>query len=173
MFGMRCHVKLLMLSHSAQSVKCVQLGTSGQRRDQVSILQGQVDVSAMLKTDYSGKTSTCPACTQLTNEMESVSIRITVVVSAVKLWQVAGVRSNLWQGAAAVASGAAFTNVYVGWGVKTQAFLPLPPPPVAQEYDQVGLFVLLSHHPSHKIQPVHARYAVMVYGQCMCLMLVD
>ncbi|KAL3148750.1 hypothetical protein ABBQ38_014161 [Trebouxia sp. C0009 RCD-2024] len=50
--------------------------------------------------------------------------------------QVAGVRSNLWQGAAAVASGAAFTNVYVGWGVKTERFLPLPPPPVAQEYDQ-------------------------------------
>jgi len=37
-----------------------------------------------------------------------------------------------------VASGAAFTNVYVGWGVKTGPFLPLPPPPVAQEYDQVG-----------------------------------
>ncbi len=52
--------------------------------------------------------------------------------------QVAGVRSNLWPGAAAVASGAAFTNVYVGWGVKTGPFLPLPPPPVAQEYDQVG-----------------------------------
>lgn len=51
--------------------------------------------------------------------------------------QVAGVRSNLWPGAAAVASGAAFTNVYVGWGVKTGPFLPQPPPPVAQEYDQV------------------------------------
>lgn len=36
-----------------------------------------------------------------------------------------------------MASGAAFTNVYVGWGVKTERFLPLPPPPVAQEYDQV------------------------------------
>ena len=54
------------------------------------------------------------------------------------LLQVAGMRSNLWPGAAAVASGAAFTNVYVGWGVKTGPFLPLPPPPVAQEYDQVG-----------------------------------
>ena len=51
--------------------------------------------------------------------------------------QVAGVRSNLWPGAAAVAFGAAFTNVYVGWAVKTERFLPLPPPPVAQEYDQV------------------------------------
>ena len=51
--------------------------------------------------------------------------------------QVAGMRSNLWPGAAAVASGPAFTNVYVGWGIKTAPFLPLPPPPVAQEYDQV------------------------------------
>ena len=52
-------------------------------------------------------------------------------------------RSNLWPGAAAVASGAAFTNVYVGWGVKTGPFLPLPPPPVAQEYDQVRLLLLV------------------------------
>ena len=62
------------------------------------------------------------------------SMRLDVCVTL----QVAGVRSNLWPGAAAVASGAAFTNVYVGWGVKTGPFLPLPPPPVAQEYDQVG-----------------------------------
>lgn len=48
-------------------------------------------------------------------------------------------RSNLWPGAAAVASGTAFTNVFVGWGIKTAPFLPLPPPPVAQEYDQVSL----------------------------------
>lgn len=60
--------------------------------------------------------------------------------------QVAGVRSNLWPGAAAVASGAAFTNVYVGWGVKTGPFLPLPPPPVAQEYDQVGIGCLQLLH---------------------------
>ena len=61
-----------------------------------------------------------------------------VIFEGVFLFQVAGMRSNLWRGAAAVASGAAFTNVYVGWGVKTGPFLPLPPPPVAQEYDQVG-----------------------------------
>ena len=60
------------------------------------------------------------------------------------LMQVAGMRSNLWPGAAAVASGAAFTNVYVGWGVKTGPFLPLPPPPVAQEYDQVHVLSLLA-----------------------------
>ena len=68
-------------------------------------------------------------------EVPSPSMRLDVCVTL----QVAGVRSNLWPGAAAVASGAAFTNVYVGWGVKTGPFLPLPPPPVAQEYDQVGL----------------------------------
>ena len=50
--------------------------------------------------------------------------------------QVAGVRSNLWPGAVAVGSGAAFTNIYVGWAAKTAPFVPLPPPPVAKEYDQ-------------------------------------
>ena len=57
------------------------------------------------------------------------------------VYKVAGVRSNLWPGAAAVAFAGAFTNVYVGWAVKTERFLPLPPPPVAQEYDQVLLAV--------------------------------
>lgn len=70
------------------------------------------------------------------------------------LFQVAGVRSNLWQGAAAVASGAAFTNVYVGWGIKTERFLPLPPPPVAQEYDQVISPMYLTCHAPHKVQYV-------------------
>lgn len=74
--------------------------------------------------------------------------------------QVAGVRSNLWQGAAAVASGAAFTNVYVGWGVKTERFLPLPPPPVAQEYDQVRLPAFLRHDMPHNVQSVCARVIV-------------
>lgn len=50
--------------------------------------------------------------------------------------QVAGVRSNLWPGAVAVGSGSAFTNIYVGWAAKTAPFVPLPPPPVAKEYDQ-------------------------------------
>lgn len=48
---------------------------------------------------------------------------------------VAGLRSNLWPGAVCAAQGARFTNAYVGWGVKAAPFVPLPPPPVAQEYD--------------------------------------
>ncbi|KAK9828684.1 hypothetical protein WJX72_001516 [[Myrmecia] bisecta] len=51
-------------------------------------------------------------------------------------FQVAGVRSNLWPGALAVTSGAAFSNIYVGWGIKNAPFVPMPPPPVATEYDQ-------------------------------------
>ena len=84
------------------------------------------------------------------------------------LLQVTGVRSNLWQGAAAVASGAAFTNVYVGWGVKTERFLPLPPPPVAQEYDQVRLPVNLTcHAPHHKVQSTAAN-GYWVAHACGC-----
>lgn len=49
--------------------------------------------------------------------------------------QVAGLRSNLWPGAACACQGSRFTNVYVGWGVKAGPFLPAPPPPVAREYD--------------------------------------
>ena len=70
--------------------------------------------------------------------------------------QVAGMRSNLWPGAAAVASGAAFTNVYVGWGIKTAPFLPLPPPPVAQEYDQV-------HNPTHHANMVPTLPLFLVF----------
>lgn len=29
-----------------------------------------------------------------------------------------------------------FSNLYVGWGLKNAPFVPLPPPPVAKEYDQ-------------------------------------
>jgi hypothetical protein len=50
--------------------------------------------------------------------------------------QIAGVRSNLWPGAFCAIQGTRFTNIYVGWGIKNAPFLPLPPPPVAQEYDQ-------------------------------------
>ncbi|KAF8066356.1 RSP4 [Scenedesmus sp. PABB004] len=48
---------------------------------------------------------------------------------------VAGLRSNLWPGAACACLGPRFTNVYVGWGAKAGPYLPPPPPPVAAEYD--------------------------------------
>lgn len=49
--------------------------------------------------------------------------------------QVAGLRSNLWPGAYCACQDTHFTNIYVGWGVKNAPFVPLPPPPVAKEYD--------------------------------------
>ncbi|MEW5317505.1 MAG: hypothetical protein WDW38_008794 [Sanguina aurantia] len=51
-------------------------------------------------------------------------------------FQVGGVRSNTWPGAVSVAAGdGRYSNVYVGWAVKAALFVPLPPPPVATEYD--------------------------------------
>ena len=50
-------------------------------------------------------------------------------------YQVAGLRSNQWPGAVCACQGSRFSNVYVGWGAKNAAFVPLPPPPVAKEYD--------------------------------------
>lgn len=50
--------------------------------------------------------------------------------------QVAGMRSNLWPGAFVASQGSRFCSVYVGWGVKYEPFVPLPPPPVAREFDQ-------------------------------------
>jgi hypothetical protein len=50
--------------------------------------------------------------------------------------QVGGVRSNLWPGAYVVGQDKRYANVYVGWGVKSAVFVPVPPPPVATEYDQ-------------------------------------
>lgn len=47
-----------------------------------------------------------------------------------------GMRSNLWPGAVSVALGVDFCNVYVGWGLKNAPFVPVPPPPVAFEFDQ-------------------------------------
>lgn len=49
--------------------------------------------------------------------------------------QVLAVRSVLWPGAVAVSHRRDFANVYVGWGVKTAPFVPLPPLPIAAEYD--------------------------------------
>lgn len=51
-------------------------------------------------------------------------------------FQVGGLRSNLWPGAFVVGQDRRFSNMYVGWGVKNAPFVPLPPPPVAKEYDQ-------------------------------------
>lgn len=53
--------------------------------------------------------------------------------------QVAGVRSNLWPGAVCAAQGTQFASMYIGWGIKNAPFLPMPPPPVAEEYDQIVL----------------------------------
>ena len=52
------------------------------------------------------------------------------------LTQVGGLRSNLWPGAIVAGQDKAFASVYVGWGQKNAPFVPLPPPPVAKEYDQ-------------------------------------
>jgi hypothetical protein len=51
------------------------------------------------------------------------------------LSQVAGLRSNLWPGAACACQGNHYCNIYVGWGTKNALFVPLPPPPMAKEYD--------------------------------------
>lgn len=53
--------------------------------------------------------------------------------------QVGGVRSNLWPGAFVAAKDKSFSNIYVGWGIKNAAFIPMPPPPVAQEFDQAAV----------------------------------
>ena len=53
--------------------------------------------------------------------------------------QVLGVRSVVWPGATAVTSDKTAANVYVGWGIKRAPYVPLPPPPIAQEYDQSQL----------------------------------
>ncbi len=41
-----------------------------------------------------------------------------------------------WPGAVCICHGSYFTNLYVGWGLKAAPFVPLPPPPVAKEYNQ-------------------------------------
>eukprot|EP00892_Ulva_mutabilis_P012544 jgi/Ulvmu1/9662/UM054_0094.1 len=49
--------------------------------------------------------------------------------------QVLAVRSTLWPGALALSHRRDAANVYVGWGVKSTPFVPLPPLPIAAEYD--------------------------------------
>ena len=47
------------------------------------------------------------------------------------LWQVGGVRSNLWPGAFCACQGGHFTNIYVGWGLKAGPWAPAAPPLLA------------------------------------------
>jgi hypothetical protein len=53
--------------------------------------------------------------------------------------QVMGLRSNRWPGAVALTHHREAANIYVGWGLKNEPYVPLPPPPVAEEYDQSQL----------------------------------
>ena len=62
------------------------------------------------------------------------SVVTSSMVPGVK-FKVGGVKSLLWPGAAAVALGNTFANVYVGYGIKNAPFVPVPPPPVAAEFD--------------------------------------
>lgn len=49
-------------------------------------------------------------------------------------FQVVGMRSNLWPGAIAVMAGGAFSNVYIGYGLKNERLVPPPPPAVNDEW---------------------------------------
>ena len=55
-----------------------------------------------------------------------------------KRTQVGGLRSNLWPGAYVSGKDKQCASMYVGWGIKNAPFVPLPPPDIAQEFDQVG-----------------------------------
>ncbi|KAJ9522652.1 hypothetical protein QJQ45_019729, partial [Haematococcus lacustris] len=50
-------------------------------------------------------------------------------------FQIGGVRSNLWPGAFVAGADKRFCNIYVGWGIKNAPYVPMPPPPVAKEFD--------------------------------------
>ncbi|KAF5843246.1 radial spokehead-like protein [Dunaliella salina] len=51
-------------------------------------------------------------------------------------YQVGGLRSNLWPGAYVSGKDKQSASIYVGWGIKNAPFVPLPPPDIAQEFDQ-------------------------------------
>ena len=61
---------------------------------------------------------------------------VTSSLSAGVKFRVVGLRSNLWPGAAAACAGSTFANIYVGWGLKHEPYVPAPPPPVAFEFNQ-------------------------------------
>ncbi|KXZ46194.1 hypothetical protein GPECTOR_46g263 [Gonium pectorale] len=48
--------------------------------------------------------------------------------------QAGGLRSLVWPGAVCGGREGQWTCVYVGWGIKNAPFVPLPPPPVAAEF---------------------------------------
>jgi len=72
------------------------------------------------------------------------------VVAGVKN-RVMGLRNRLWPGAYAVASGQAFSNIYVGHGVKNAVYFPVPPPAVSDEYE--GLLVESAEMPLRPDEP--------------------
>ncbi|GLI63341.1 hypothetical protein VaNZ11_006263 [Volvox africanus] len=49
--------------------------------------------------------------------------------------QAGGLRSLVWPGAVCGGREGVWTCSYVGWGIKNAPFVPLPPPPVAAEFD--------------------------------------
>lgn len=49
--------------------------------------------------------------------------------------QAGGLRSLVWPGAVCGSREGVWTCTYVGWGIKNAPFIPLPPPPVATEFD--------------------------------------
>lgn len=85
---------------------------------------GSLEADAALGGGDAGEAGAVPAWTPLfSSSQEHVK------------FQAGGLRSNLWPGAYAVAKGRQYASVYVGWGTKNAVFVPLPPPPVAKEFD--------------------------------------
>jgi hypothetical protein len=72
-----------------------------------------------------------------------------------------GLRSNQWPGAFCACQGSRFTNVYVGWGVKNAAFVPLPPPPVRGGR-------IHSRAKRHARARVHGNRVVAAIGGLLC-----
>lgn len=56
--------------------------------------------------------------------------------------------------------GADFFNVYVGWGLKNAPYVPMPPPPVTEEYAQDQMASLdLPPKPDYSASPPAAEEA--------------
>jgi len=78
--------------------------------------------------------TSCSADAEI-NGVSSWSALSSSSVAGIK-YQVCGLRSNYWIGAYAVASGKNWSNIYVGDGVKNTAYVPVPPPTPASEYNE-------------------------------------